>query len=81
MKKVLGIDGCDASTVFVIELTEQECATIERLIAITHNISASACMPTVGWRDDDTMMCSACYRDFPLEEFGLEGAMCKECQK
>lgn len=43
----ISIDGCDASTVFDMDLTETEVATIQRMAAMSKETSTYSCMPTI----------------------------------
>ena len=50
MKKtsyIFSIHGCDDSTEFVLDCTEEEYAFIYKLQAISKNVSTYGCMPTI----------------------------------
>ena len=54
MKKIytISLDGCDASTVFTMELTEEEAAFVKKLSRKSEQVSDYSCMPTLDIREE-----------------------------
>jgi len=47
MKYTIGLHGCDAETIFDIDLTNTEKAVLDRVAELAKNTSTYACMPTM----------------------------------
>ena len=46
-KFTITVNGCDDSTKFVMELTEEEAMVVGKLCELSEETSTSGCMPTV----------------------------------
>jgi hypothetical protein len=55
------VRGCDDTTQFFIDLTEQEIELIKRLAAITEKISTYGCMPTIAVDENKELYEDAVY--------------------